>query len=117
MTVRGYGRVTPLQMFMLELGGEVVRRGGTVPPTDRDRLGLMKEAHKLLTQLTGRDFGYDLAAWHHFLLNDDKLSEQYTFDYAWTAVQPRIEGLLDDPDRLRLVQLVDQHLDADADKR
>jgi len=104
-------------MSMLYLGGEVLSWGGTVPPTDRDRLDRMKEAHRLLTQLTERDFGYDLAAWHHFLLNDDKLSEQYTFDYAWNAVKPRIDELLDDPDRLRLVRLLEEHLDAAASKR
>jgi hypothetical protein len=38
--------------------------------------------HWQLTQQTGRNFGFDLAAWHHFLLSDDKLSPQHTFDYA-----------------------------------
>jgi hypothetical protein len=104
-------------MFMLELGGEVLRWGGTAPPTDQDRLKVMKEALGMLTRQTGRNFGYDLAAWHHFLLNDDKLSEQYTFDYAWNAVKPRIDELLDDPDRLRLVRLLDEHLEATTDKR
>jgi hypothetical protein len=46
-----------------------------------------------------------------------ELSEEYTFDYAWNAVEPRIDELLDDPDRLRLVRLLDEHLDAAAGKR
>ena len=117
MTVRHYGRVTPLQMCMLCLGGEVLVWSGRVSPTDRDRLGRMKEAHRLIMQQTGRDFGYDLAAWHHFLLNDDELSEEYTFDYAWDAVRPRIEELFDDPDRLRLVRLLEKQQDAAAIKR
>jgi hypothetical protein len=104
-------------MYMLSLGGDILSWGGTTPPTDRDRLNLMKEAHGQLTQQTGRDFGYDLAAWHHFLLNDDELSKEYTFDYAWRPVKRRINELLDDPDRLRLVQLLDEHLGAAADKR
>jgi hypothetical protein len=114
MTVRGYGRVTPLQMDMLNLGGEVLSPGGTVPPTDGDRLNVMKEARQTLAQRTGRDFGFDLPAWHQFLLNDDKLSEEYTFDYAWKAVKRRIDELLDDPDRLRLVRLLQERPDATA---
>jgi len=104
-------------MDMLSLGGDILSWGGTAPPTDRDRLKLMKEALRLLKLQTKRDFGYDLAAWHHFLLSDDELSEEYTFDYAWDAVRPRIEELLDDPNRLRLVRLLEEQQDAAADKR
>jgi hypothetical protein len=119
MTIRGYGRVTPLQMNVLRLGGEILSAGGskTGPVSDEERLSVMREARQTLTQRTGRDFGYDLAAWHHFLLNDARLSEQYTFDYAWKAVKPRIDELLDDPDRLRLVRLLNEHPEAAADKR
>jgi hypothetical protein len=104
-------------MDMLCLGGDVLVSNGKAPPADRDRLDRMKEARRLLTLQTGRDFGYDLAAWHHFLLNDDGLSEEYTFDYAWVAVRPRIEELLDDPNRLRLVRLLEEQQGAAADKR
>jgi hypothetical protein len=104
-------------MYMLCLGGEILVWSGNVPPTDRDRLDRMKEARKLLKLQSGRDFGYDLPAWHHFLLNDDELSEEYTFDYAWDAVRPRIEELVDDPNRLRLVRLLEEQQDAAADKR
>ena len=117
MPVPRYGRVTPSQMCMLCLGGEVLVWSGNVAPTDRDRLDRMKEARRLLKLQTKRDFGYDLAAWHHFLLSDDELSEEYTFDYAWDAVRPRIEELLDDPNRLRLVRLLEEQQDAAADKR
>src|SRR5262249_471215 len=75
--------------------GEIVSSGETAPPTDRDRLNVMEDARQILAQQTGRDFGFDLAAWHHFLLNDDKLSQEYTFDYAWKAVRQRIDELLD----------------------
>ena len=117
MTVRHYGRVMPLQADMLRLGGEVLVRNTNAPPTDRERLDLMKEALWLLKLKTGRDFGYDLAAWHHFLLNDKELSKEYKFHYAWRAVRPRIEQLLDDPDRLRLVRLLEEQQDVDADQR
>jgi len=96
-------------MSMLELGGEVLLRGGTEPASDDERLSTMKEARQALTKKAGRDFGFDLAAWHQFLLNDAKLSEEYTFVYAWKAVKRRIDELLDDPDRLRLARLLNEH--------
>lgn len=108
MPVPIYGRVTPLQMDMLNLGGEVLIWDEPGPPTEFYRLHLMKFARKMLRQHTGRDFGYDLAAWHHFLLNDEAFSEDYTFDYAWDAVKPRIIELLDDPYRMRLVWLAER---------
>jgi len=99
-------------MDMLSLGGDILSWGGPTSPTDSDRLNLIKEARRLLKLQTERDFGYDLAAWHHFLLSDDELSEEYTFDYAWKAVKQRIDELLDDPDRLRLVRLLEEQQDA-----
>jgi len=102
MTIRDYGRATPLQLDMLNLGGEILSPDESAP-TDRDRLKAMEEARQMLAQQTGRDFGFDLAAWHQFLLNDDRLSQEYTSHDAWEAVKQRIDELLDDPDRLRLV--------------
>jgi len=57
--------------------------------------------------MTGRDFGFDLAAWRQFLLADEKLSEEYTFDDAWKGVRKGIERMLNNPDRLRLVHLME----------
>jgi hypothetical protein len=42
MTVRSYGRVTPSQKDMLNLGGEILSSGDTAPPTDRDGLNVME---------------------------------------------------------------------------
>ena len=109
MSIRGYGRATPLQMDMLELGGEILSPGGSEPASDDERLSVMKEARQMLTKQTGHDFGFDLAAWHQFLLNDAKLAEEYTFVYAWKAVKQRIDELLDDPDRLRLERMLNEH--------
>jgi hypothetical protein len=106
-------------MYMLGLGGEVLLSGGIAreQASDDQRLGAMRQARQTLTQRTGRDLGFDLAAWHRFLLDDAKLSEEYTFDYAWKAVKQRIDELLDDPDRLRLERLLNEHREAAADKR
>jgi hypothetical protein len=61
--------------------------------------------------------GFDLAARHNFLLNDDKLSQEYTFDCAWKAVKQRIDELLDHPDRVRLVRPLEERPEAAADMR
>ena len=107
MTVRKFGRVTPLQGALLQLGGEALF-GGSEAPSDLERMDVMKEARDVLRQRTGKDFGFDLAGWHHFLLGNRELSKEYTFDYAWKGVKRRIEELLDDPGRLRLVRLIDE---------
>lgn len=111
MTIHGYGRVMPLQLDMLCLGGDSRLWVGRVPLTDCKRLARMKEAHKMLKLYSGRDLGYDLAAWHHFLMSDRQLRKEYTFHYAWRPVRRRVEELLDDPDRLRLVQLLEEEGD------
>lgn len=115
MTVRRYGKVLPLQLYMLSLGGDIVSWGGRVPPTDRDRLKLMKGGRGLLKMLTKRDFGYDLAAWHQFLLNDREHSKEYT--YRSKAVKQRINELYDDPERLRLVRLLEEDPDATTENQ
>lgn len=119
MSIRSYGRVTPLQMDVLGLGGEVILSGGirAGQASDEDRLNVMRQSRQMLTQRAGRDFGFDLAAWHDFLLNDARLSEEYTFDYAWKAVKQRIDELLNDPDRLRLERMLNAHPEAAADRR
>lgn len=106
MSVPKYGRITPIQGSMLGLGGEVL----DLPfqePTDEQRLAEMKASKDDLCQMTGRDFGFNLAAWHHYLMNSEKHAEQYTFPYAWKAVEPKILELIQDPNRLRLVQLLE----------
>jgi hypothetical protein len=112
---RGYGRATPLQMDMLNLGRQILSSGETAPPTDRDRLnahgGRPPDADATnRTRLWIRFGGV-----HHFPLNDDKLSQEYTFDNAWKAVKERIDELLDDRDRLRRGRVLEQHPDAAAD--
>jgi hypothetical protein len=106
MSLPEYGRVTPLQMDMLMLAGEDVLNGGTEAPSDMDRVRVMKEARESLKKLTGVDFGYDLSAWNKFLLNSPELSKEYKFRYAWKAVKRRIEEIIDDPHRVRLIEMV-----------
>ena len=71
-------------------------------PSDDDRIHEMRQALKSLRKETGRDFGYDLEAWHNYLINSDEHREQYTFHYAWDAVKSKIVELISDPERSRL---------------
>ena len=108
MSMPRYGRITPLQGDVLSLAGEHMPWGNDEPPPDAYRLTAMKSGREALKKLTGKDFGYDLAAWNDFLLKSAKYSEEYTFDYAWKAVKHRVDELVNDPDRLRLVALCKQ---------
>ena len=104
MTLPDYGRVTPVQMDMLMLAGEPLLHG-VEAPSDLDRVRVMKEARESLKKFTGVDFGYDLSAWNEFLLTSPEFSKEYTFSYAWKAVKRRIEELIRDPHRARLVEM------------
>jgi hypothetical protein len=103
MDFSGYNNLNPLQSIMLELGGEPLDRPGRGGLPDDERARRMKDARERLRQLTGRDFGYDLAAWHHYLLSTSPHAAQYTAPPAWDAVRARILELVLDPDRTRLV--------------
>ena len=108
MTIPNWGRITPSQGDMLMLAGHVLRcypvPQGTVEP-DEDRLEAMRQGRESLRRLTGQDFGYDLARWHGYLLENDQWDYQHP--YEWQVVQPAIERVLTDPDRLRLAKLLE----------
>jgi hypothetical protein len=94
---------------MLMLAGHVLRRFR--PPTDAvepdaDRLAAMRAGREQLRRMTGQDFVYDLGRWHELLLANPDWG--YEHPYAWRAVRPAIEAALNDPDRLRLVAVLEQ---------
>lgn len=110
MTVLGWGRITPVQGDMLKLAGHVlhvvIRPAGA--DADEARLQSMREGLKRLRTRTGKDFGYDLGRWHHLLLNLEGDEFGYCHPYAWEGVRPAIEEAIPDPDRLRLVQILER---------
>lgn len=64
MTIAGWGKVTPSQMYMLQLAGYVLTRyvlrrdydrPGSYP--DEERLDSMRAGLERLRHLTGEDFG------------------------------------------------------------
>lgn len=114
MTVPQYGQVTPLQAFMLSLGGIAERVPGEVVQ-DLDRVDTMKRALRFLQKRTGQDFGYDIEQWHQFLQASDEFSEEYTFELAWKAVLKAVKKVIADPERLRLVELAQKPMDEKDD--
>jgi hypothetical protein len=60
-----------------------------------------------LRSLTKQDFEYDLAKWHELLVGNDE-EWGYKHPYAWRTVKRAIEKAMEDPDRLRLVRLLEE---------
>lgn len=110
MTIPNWGKITPTQGDMLMLAGHVLRPfhvpPGTVEP-DEDRLVSMKTGRERLRRRTGHDCGYDLAGWHELLLGSDD-DWGYRHPDAWSVVRPAIEQAVNDPDRIRLAELLNR---------
>jgi hypothetical protein len=109
MTLMSYGRATPTQMDMLCLAGGVFRRRDiTTDASDDDRIQSMRVARAKLVRKTGADFGYDLQSWHTYLLShDDDDSFGYRHSYAWSTVRNAIQRFIRDPDRRRLLSIIE----------
>lgn len=108
MTIRGYGRVTPVQLEMLYLPGGVFKnRQVTKVAKDSERIQSMRQARAKLIRITGKDFGYDLGRWHSYLssLPEDE-DCGYRHCYAWSNVKRAIIRSLEDDSRIRLINLI-----------
>lgn len=74
-------RLTPAQIAVRSICGEFLPRvrGESLPER-------IQEGHDFLVRLTGKDFGYDLHAWHDHL----KESREGGYTYGRNIVLPRI---------------------------
>lgn len=108
MTIRGYGRVTPVQINMLCLAGGVLKnRQITKVAKDDERIQSMREARAKLIRLTGEDFGYDLGRWHSYLTSlPEEEDHGYRHIYAWSNVRRSIENSLENKNRIRLIHRI-----------
>jgi hypothetical protein len=107
MTLRPFGRVTPIHKEMLRLAGYVVdydQRTIRLAKTDDDFFDTMREGRRSLRKSTGRDFGFDLAAWREFLAAapDDEFG--YRHPYAFRGVDGAVRRATKDPRRAQLVE-------------
>src|SRR5262245_32750237 len=74
-------RLTPAQIAVRLICGELL------PHRDGEPLPLrVQQGHDLLVSITGKDFGYDLVAWHNHL----KESRQGGYTYGRNVTMPRI---------------------------
>jgi hypothetical protein len=110
MTLPRFGRIVPLQGRVLELAGYVLSRdpkADVVPESDEERIRIMRRGRTALVKQTGRDFGYDLAAWVRFLEADADHHDGFTHPYAYRTTLRWIRDALADPDRQRLVAMIE----------
>jgi hypothetical protein len=91
----------PTQFFMLDLAGLAFTGEGRFEPakTEQKRKRAMRRGRRELRQITGQDFGYDLAAWHEYLLAHD---EGYSHPYAREGFEQFILDAVVDAERQRL---------------
>lgn len=82
-------RLTPAQIAVRSICGERLPRVPAVSLRDRIQIG-----HDSLVSLTGKDYGYDLLAWHDHL----KESREGGYTYGRNIVLPRImQAALESP--------------------
>ena len=74
-------RLTPAQIAVRLMCGESLPRVRDESLTER-----VREGHDFLVRITGKDFGYDLQAWHDHL----KESREGGYTYGRNIVLPRI---------------------------
>jgi hypothetical protein len=114
MTIPGFGRLTPIQMDMLELAGlnlDCRRYGfdpfnpGAAAIPDADRIEIMKRGRASLVEHTGQDFGFDLTAWQGYLVAHPDLG--YNHPYGSRVTKKYVRAAIADPERQRLVSLIE----------
>lgn len=91
MTMRSFGRITPLQGVVLRLAGHGPSQEYGVRDIERKTgeaaAAAIRNGAAALRDLTGRDLGCSLSDWHERLSQDEAFSEEYRFPYAWRAVE------------------------------
>ncbi len=91
-------RLRPVQIAVLFICGESIPPFAMPPSALSDRL---RKGHEGLVRLTGKDFGYDLQAWHDYL----KESKDGGYTYGRNIALPRImQKALESPEWRAAVQ-------------
>lgn len=106
MTLPRFGRIVPIQGdILLLIGCRLSRDHAGLDIPEDERMRNMQRGLASLRRETAQDFGYDLAAWHDYLRDHPKTG--YTHPYAFAAVRKAVEDALDDPERARLVGMLE----------
>jgi len=111
MTNARYGHITGAQGLVLGLAGRVLQFGDETDSVPESmRLTIMRKSHRALCNMTGEDFGFDLAAWDAYLCKTAPINEDYTDPRAWSGVSKAVRRLIGDSDRLRLVSMLESEV-------
>ncbi len=103
MTIARFGRITPTQGDMLWLVGYYLSMAeSTLDIPDDERKDHMIAGRKALIDKTGMDFGYDLTAWHNFLI--DHKEHGYDHPFAFKGVKEAVFTGTHDERRSQLVR-------------
>ena len=98
MTLRSFGRATPVQMDMLALVGyKFAQRDMKQATTRNARKRTMMLGLRALQRVTEEDFGYDAAMWREFLIESGE-ALGYTHPYAFSSVDRAVLAALEAPD-------------------
>lgn len=106
MSLHRFGNVVPIQMDMLSLIGYRLGRGysGLDIPKE-ERLANMREGLEALRRETGQDYGYDVKAWHEYLVIYAE-EHGYTHPWGFDRVRQAVEEAIADPEWHRLASLM-----------
>lgn len=112
MTMKSFGKVAPLQMWVLMLAGYGITRmqgaSDMVLPKDDDLIiKNIIEGKNNLIKYTDQDFGVSLKLWHEYLLSDEKYRSKYTYSHSWKGMSKAILAEINNPDRSRLEALAE----------
>jgi hypothetical protein len=101
-----FGRLVHIHINVLRLIGYSFGAGDTeIEPDVSKRLKIMRSGHDALAHATGKDFGYNLQKWRHFLCqHGEKFG--YTHPYAYEAVDHVVQWAIGDPEFQRLAKLL-----------
>lgn len=105
MTAYRFGRITPVQGYMLWLLGYVLSKNHSsrdIP--DGERLALMRRGRAALVRYSGKDHGYDAAAWHHHLTRN--ADPGYLHPYGYAGVHSAVQEAAQDRRRTALVEML-----------
>ena len=97
MTIRNFGRVVPIQIYLLQLVGYEWKGRSLDPATGGNaRKRAMRDGLRSLQKSTGTDFGYNPAAWREYLISTGE-EAGYTHPYAFALVDQAVCEALEDP--------------------
>ena len=90
--------------MLSQIGYRLGREHSSLDIPEEERLANMREGLASLRLETGQDFGYDLAAWHDYLVVFDE-EHKYTHPYCFNEVCHAVELAIADLDWPRLIRL------------